>query len=351
MPLSVIDGPLFHQVRAADEKEEANRSFNPWRTGTDPVEPRIARDFFVRMSLPLAAEHELKVFVSNPFVYSHLVHLFFPEAKTSSRALSAAGADHGGGAVRSAQDGGGASQRRCPERCPPFLSWHSLRETLLTTALVLGHVIALPLLLVVPRWMEIEIEERLRKAITDRRLPIGIVWFFPSGRFALWCLATAGLAALVTTLPAPPLASTDRSSGELPNLEGVPLLHSLAVVSPLGVLYSDLLLLSYALGWALGELSDLLTTASWWFYIRDIFNVVDILLVVGMLATLGTRLALTHGVVAGEAAQAIALPCQALTAWLAWLRLLQLLFIFPRTGPLLIMTIRMLEDLWQVMSL
>jgi hypothetical protein len=46
-------------VRAADEKEEANRSFNPWRTGTDPVEPRIARDFFVRMSLPLAAEHEL----------------------------------------------------------------------------------------------------------------------------------------------------------------------------------------------------------------------------------------------------------------------------------------------------
>jgi hypothetical protein len=134
-------------------------------------------------------------------------------------------------------------------------------------------------------------------------------------------------------------------------LEGVPLLHSLAVVSPLGVLYADLLLLSYALGWALGELSDLLTTASWWFYIRDIFNVVDILLVVGMLATLGTRLALTHGVVAGEAAQAIALPCQALTAWLAWLRLLQLLFIFPRTGPLLIMTIRMLEDLWQVMSL
>ena len=78
MPLSATECPFFHQVRAADEKEEANRSFNPWRTGTDPVEPRIARDFFVRMSLPLAAEHELKVFVSNPFVYSHLVHLFFP---------------------------------------------------------------------------------------------------------------------------------------------------------------------------------------------------------------------------------------------------------------------------------
>ena len=342
MPLSATECPFFHQVRAADEKEEANRSFNPWRTGTDPVEPRIARDFFVRMSLPLAAEHELKVFVSNPFVYSHLVHLFFPEAKTSFRALSAAGADRGGG----------ASERRCPERGPPFLSWHAMREALLTTALMLGHVIALPLLLVVPRRMEIEIEERLRRAIMDRRLPIGIVWFFPSGRFALWCLATAGLAALVTTLPAPPLASTDRSSSEeLPNLEGLPLLHSLGVVSPLGVLYADLLLLSYALGWALGELSDLLTTASWWFYIRDIFNVVDILLVVGMLSTLGTRLALTHGVVEGEAAQSIALPCQALTAWLAWLRLLQLLFIFPRTGPLLIMTIRMLEDLWQVMTL
>ena len=38
-----------------------------------------------------------------------------------------------------------------------------------------------------------------------RELPIGIIWFFPAGRFALWCAATAGLGLLVTNLP-PPLA-------------------------------------------------------------------------------------------------------------------------------------------------
>ena len=68
----IASGLVEGAVRAADEKEEINRSFNPWRTGVDPVEPRMARDFFVRMSLPIAAENELKVYVSNPFVYSHL---------------------------------------------------------------------------------------------------------------------------------------------------------------------------------------------------------------------------------------------------------------------------------------
>ena len=40
---------------------------------------------------------------------------------------------------------------------------------------------------------------------------------------------------------------------------------------------------------------------------------------------------------------------QALLALVAWLRLLQILFIFSKSGPLLLMAIRMLEDLWQVM--
>ena len=110
----------------------------------------------------------------------------------------------------------------------------------------------------------------------------------------------------------------------------------------------DVLLLLYACGWALAEASDLLSTVSWRYYIRDTFNVVDIVLIVGMLSTLGTRLAASTGYIVGEDAQALMLPCQAVTAWLAWLRLLQVLFIFPKSGPLLIMTIRMLEDLWQV---
>ena len=42
---------------------------------------------------------------------------------------------------------------------------------------------------------------------------------------------------------------------------------------------------------------------------------------------------------------------QALLALVAWLRLLQILFIFSKSGPLLLMAIRMLEDLWQVTRL
>jgi len=49
--------------------------------------------------------------------------------------------------------------------------------------------------------------------------------------------------------------------------------------------------------------------------------------------------------------QAALLPAQAVAALLAWLRLLQVLFIFPRYGPLLIMAIRMLEDLTQFLAL
>ena len=41
---------------------------------------------------------------------------------------------------------------------------------------------------------------------------------------------------------------------------------------------------------------------------------------------------------------------QALLALVAWLRLLQILFLSSKSGPLLLMAIRMLEDLWQVIA-
>lgn len=42
-------------------------------------------DFFTTSTLHHAAEHELKVFVSNPFVYAHLQDLFYPAAPSSDQ--------------------------------------------------------------------------------------------------------------------------------------------------------------------------------------------------------------------------------------------------------------------------
>jgi len=332
----VASGLVDGAVRASDEKEEVNRSFNPWRTGNDPVEPRIARDFFVRMSLPIAAEQELKVFVSNPFVYSHLQHLFWPEAKTTAR---------------------GEEMRVLAASHSRFVN------TLLIVGMLIGHVLVLPVLLVLPRRYEVELEEILRDQIMSRKLPIGIIWFFPAGRFALWCIATACLAWLLTGMAPPPgvatahaaslaaeatpsqphqLASSTTPSSTLEaigSLEGIDM-QTIALVSMVpdeafsgpfkfslgGVGIGgpdDLMLLLYACGWSLAELTDLLTTESWRTYIGDVFNMLDIILILMMLATFTTRLLTINHFMEGTEALSIMLPCQAVTAMLAWLRLLQ----------------------------
>lgn len=48
---------------------------------------------------------------------------------------------------------------------------------------------------------------------------------------------------------------------------------------------------------------------------------------------------------------AVAIPSQALVALFCWLRIMQVLFIFPSSGPLLLMCLRMLEDLVQFLTL
>ena len=83
---------------------------------------------------------------------------------------------------------------------------------------------------------QVELEEAMRDRIMSRRWPIGIIWFFPSGRFALWSLAAAGLACLLTTMPHP--GTTDALV-----IGGVPLRLSAW----------DVGLLLYAGGWTLAE--------------------------------------------------------------------------------------------------
>ena len=80
----IASGVLQGAVRASVEKEEKNRAFNPWRTGKDPVDPTVARDFFAQTSLHHAADYDLKVFISNPFLYAHMQNLFYPAPPASS---------------------------------------------------------------------------------------------------------------------------------------------------------------------------------------------------------------------------------------------------------------------------
>ena len=68
----IASGLLNGAVSAAVEREELNRAYNVWRTGKDTIEPSIARDYFVFTTLGVAADYDLKIFISNPYVYAHL---------------------------------------------------------------------------------------------------------------------------------------------------------------------------------------------------------------------------------------------------------------------------------------
>ena len=52
----------------------------------------------------------------------------------------------------------------------------------------------------------------------------------------------------------------------------------------------DAMLLLYAVGWMAGEAQDLLQTASRNTYFRDVFNLLDLSLIIGMTLTVCTRL-------------------------------------------------------------
>merc|ERR1711998_610219 len=78
-------------------------------------------------------------------------------------------------------------------------------------------------------------------------------------------------------------------------------------------------------------------------YIKDHFNVLDLLSIITLASLVVARfLVATYDSVA---ALKLCAPSQALCALFVWLRLLQVLFVWPSTGPLLLMTLRMLDDL------
>ena len=187
--------------------------------------------------------------------------------------------------------------------------------------------------------MELDWEERLREAVSQRRPAIRIVWFFPIGRFILYLFSSAAVAWNMTTLPAAALG---------------------------GLGSQDVLLACFTAGWVVAEAGEMTNEEHGSSYFDDVFNVIDILLILGMLLTLATRyVAAAYGVGAAgteafgdgvigwveESMYELTLPMQAMTAMLAWIRLVQVLLLDPKSGPLLLMATRMLEDLGQFLVL
>jgi len=278
---------LLHVAARDAINAEAAKGYNPWQMGKKKIMPRVARDLYVTDSVDYAAEHDCKVFVSQPLVYEHLHEIFWP----------------------SVQPGGGDDLG---------LGWFQI------ACLVVFNLVALPLLPFVPKAWEKRLEQFFRDT-TANGTPVLLFWLLPSGRFLLWMLAMVCLANLVTTVP--PL--------------------------PLHFELYDLGLILYLAGIIKGELTemhgDVRTYGDLRRYVTDAFNVLDMLLVI----LLGTLITARHvHVIDPTLPFAYAeLPAQALLALVAWLRLLQILFIFSKSGPLLLMAIRMLEDLWQFIML
>ena len=100
-------------------------------------------------------------------------------------------------------------------------------------------------------------------------------------RCCRWTLSTAALAVLLTNMdPIQGGEAVDvvESGAEAGGLMGG-VMAAVGRACTAGA--ADAILLAYALGFVLAELSDALSTASWRSYIRDVFNVLDLVLILG----------------------------------------------------------------------
>lgn len=328
------------------------------------------------------------MYITNPYVYAQLQQLFLPEPPPSSHSV----APRGRQMVRRGECGGPCARgigRMCSTVCDGMrVVVDLLLHPLLRLTL---HILMLPLLPFVTREFELASEARLRESITKREMsPTSykvVVWLFPAGRVALWFLSSCGLAWLLTTLQAPPPSLSERgimslvptalpSFASLEAFFSTLLSHSTESDNTFAA--ADCLLALYAVGWAVAEAADLQSTAHRQTYFRDVFNRLDLALIVAMVLTIATR-------VTSPTRDLLTLPCQAAAAMIAWLRLTQVstlqrscaicamrclpvpprtahmfgnmhnasqvLYIWPSSGPLLIMALRMLSDLFQFLTL
>lgn len=264
--------------------------------------PEVALKAFIVNSVEYAAEHENKIVISHPGVSKYLHDLWWPE-NTSSKAST---------------------------------------SLVVRTLIVLANCLVLPLTPLLPSSWEHELEVRLRVRITEGKSPLGLIWVLPCGRFALWMLSTVTLGVFLTMLPEIPENSGDG--------------HSLIELWP------DLLMAVWIGGLVELEatqiMGDLLKYGELREYLSDPFNILDLTTILVMSTMTASRAVhyLNSDVMGMQEEQStswmyIGMMSQAIGALVVWLRLLQVLFVFHATGPLLLMTLRMLDDLWKFLML
>ena len=370
----LASGLLDCAARAAVQAEE-RKQYNPWRMGTGSIHPEVARDYFIHECIEHAAEHELKIFIAHPLVYMQLHELFWPTPRDASAPLLNHDdrSTHRTSSRQSLFDTPPASARSSAcsgALTPPPLS-HSIHgsskdflgegnggsgtATFLRSACLVGgmgclNIAALPLLVILPIGLEHDLEEWMRAKVTRGELPFGLVWLLPSGRFGLWFVSAFALACVITVLPPVPSDLTAWDAG----------------------------LLAYTLGWMLTEVQQLASDrrkygpAGTRKYLSDTFNLLDLSMILALAVLLITRSATailgtpdyarwvallpsaqhaSYAHFAHDRLVTAEVPCQALLALIAWLRLVEILFLFPQTGPLLLMAIRMMKDLMQFLIL
>ena len=353
----IASGFLECAARAAVQAQE-QKQYNPWRMGTEQLHPESARDLFVNDCLEHAAEHELKIFIAHPLVFGHLHELFWPTSTFNVR-----------------KDKADADDQLDVEPPSAVSCWTGMCTGRLITraSMVIINVAMLPLLPFIPLSLEHELDETFRLKVVKGELPFGIVWVLPAGRFFSWFCSAFTLACVITSLPPVPLE--------------------------LGWL--DVIVALFAIAWAHSEWNEVLLDIRKYGrrpglekYFRDPFNLLDVSMIVVMVLLLVARAttaalgndandaawsgpgseqeaefiqfhnasssawhsALAEGMsswghMVHDGVVAAEVPCQAVLVLVAWLRIMEVLFIFPSSGPLLLMAIRMLQDLVQFLTL
>ena len=69
---------ILHAASIATAQAEEDRQYNPWRMGKEKIEPGVVLDHSVREPLENAAQHDCRIFISQPRVYAHIQDTFWP---------------------------------------------------------------------------------------------------------------------------------------------------------------------------------------------------------------------------------------------------------------------------------
>ncbi len=305
--LELIACGFIHVAQRAVLEAEEPRQYNTWTTGAEAkrVDPQAACEIFVRESVREACDRGCKNFFAHHEVYAHILDMWSPKPKHHEAADD----------------------------------WVVTRATHICL-----NIVALPLLPLLPRRLEKPLEKDLREMVHKGEPPLGLVWLLPVGRFALWFFSVLGLAALVSLMPPVPSSLSWWEVGLALYLGGF--IEGELAENTERAKVAEMASSGEAASAEKRDADQYFCCCLHVRYLNDVWNRIDLALIVVMAGVLGCRLlAIVSSGADGSAPPLYSVGFQALSALLAWLRLLQTLFVFPESGPLLLMTLQMFRDL------